>query len=187
MAGDYTFNVANALSAGYFVERCGLERITPSYDLNVEQLAALARSAPAVWFEVTVHQHMPMFHMDHCIFCAFLSEGTDYKNCGRPCDQHEARLRDRMGAEHCVLVDAGCRNTVFNALAQTGAESVQLLAGAGVRRFRLEFLDESPEQLKQTVAQYRRLLQGELTGTQLWRQLKLINQIGVTRGSLETS
>ena len=66
----------------------GLERLTASYDLNVAQLESLLHAAPALWFEVTIHQHMPMFHMEHCVWCAFLSQGTDHTNCGRPCDTH---------------------------------------------------------------------------------------------------
>jgi putative protease len=185
MAGDYSLNVANALSAEHFITNCGLEWITPSYDLNVNQLLSLVRSSPADWFEITIHQHMPMFHMDHCVFCAFLSKGTNAANCGRPCERHQVRLRDRMGAEHGLKADAGCRNTIFNALAQTGAESMHILQEAGIRRFRLEFLDESALEVKQTVIQYQRLLRGEISGSELWRRFKLINQIGVTRGSME--
>jgi putative protease len=125
-----------------------------------------------------------MFHMEHCVFCAFLTTGTDYRNCGRPCDQHGLKLRDRVGAEHPVKADAGCRNTVFNALAQTGAEYVSRLLDLGVRHFRIEFLDESPNQVAQTIAKYRQLLGGEITGAQLWRELKVLNQLGVTRGQL---
>src|SRR4029077_139979 len=117
-----------------------------------------------------------MFHMEHCIFCAFLSKGTDYTNCGRPCDQHDLKLRDRVGAEHPVKADAGCRNTVFNALAQTGAEYAAAMLQLGVRHFRIEFVDENAETVGQTIEKYRRLLRGELTGAQLWRELKLINQ-----------
>lgn len=181
--GDFSLNVANGLTAEYFIERFGLERVTASYDLNFEQLEALLRSSPPQWFEVTIHQHMPMFHMEHCVFCAFLSDGTDYTNCGRPCDHHDVRLRDRVGAEHALKADAGCRNTVFNALAQTGAEYVQRMIALGVRNFRIEFLNEPPDQVKRTVAKYRQLLRGELTGSQLWQELKLMNQLGVTRGA----
>jgi putative protease len=31
---------------------------------------------------------------------------------------------------------------------------------------------------------YRQLLRGEIEGTQLWRELKLLNQLGVTRGQM---
>jgi len=183
--GDFSLNVANALTAAYLKENSGLERLTASYDLNNRQLEALLTTAPPAWFEITIHQHMPMFHMEHCVFCAFLTSGTDYTNCGRPCDRQVLKLRDRVGAEHPVKADAGCRNTVFNALAQTGAEYVGRLQALGARHFRLEFLDETPEVVVRTIGRYRRLLAGELSGAQLWRELRLRHQLGVTRGSLD--
>jgi putative protease len=182
--GDFSLNVANPLTADYFKEQFRLERLTASYDLNITQLEDLILSCPSDWFEVTIHQHMPMFHMEHCVFCAFLSQGTDYTNCGRPCEKHEVKLRDRVGSEHILQADAGCRNTVFNGKAQTGAEYVERLLELGVRHFRLEFLQETPAQITQTIDRYRQLLQGKIAGSQLWRELKLQNQLGVTRGTL---
>jgi putative protease len=182
--GDFSLNVANALSADYFKNRYGLERLTASYDLNIGQLEALLKSAPPQWFDVTIHQHMPMFHMEHCVFCAFLSDGTDFTNCGRPCDKHQVNLRDRVGSEHPLKADAGCRNTVFNARAQTGAEYVARLLALGARDFRIEFVNESAEETARVIGRYKALLKGEMTGAQLWRELKLQNQLGVTRGAV---
>ena len=182
--GDFSLNIANRLAADYFKNRFVLERVTASYDLNFQQLEALLQAAPPEWFEITIHQHMPMFHMEHCVFCAFLSSGKDYRDCGRPCDKHDVKLRDRIGAEHPVKADVGCRNTVFNSMAQTGAEYVERMLALGVRNFRLEFLNETPEQVTQTITKYRQLLRGEISGTQLWRELKLFNQLGVTRGQM---
>lgn len=184
--GDFSLNVANPLTAGYFKQKFGLERLTASYDLNMNQLEELLMMTPPDWFEVTIHQHMPMFHMEHCVFCAFLSTGTDYTNCGRPCEKQEVKLRDRVGTEHILRADAGCRNTVFNGTAQTGAEYAQRLLELGLSHFRIEFINETPEQVTQTIQRYRQLLQGKITGSQLWRELKLQNQIGVTRGPLVT-
>ena len=183
--GDFSLNIANPLTADYFKQHFGLERLTASYDLNINQLEDLLTSCPSHWFEVTIHQHMPMFHMEHCVFCAFLSTGTDYTNCGRPCEKHEVKLRDRVGTQHILQADAGCRNTVFNGTAQTGAEYVQRLQSLGVSYFRIEFVNETSDQVTQTIHRYRQLLQGEITGSQLWRELKLQNQLGVTRGPLE--
>ncbi len=159
--GDYSLNIANRLAADYFKNKFSLEQLTPSYDLNFTQLEALLQAAPPEWFEVTIHQHMPMFHMEHCVFCAFLSTGTDYTNCGRPCDTHVVKLRDRVGAEHTLKADAGCRNTVFNSQTQTGAEYIAKMIELGVRNFRVEFLDETPETVVRTIAKYRQLLRGE--------------------------
>jgi putative protease len=182
--GDYSLNIANRLAAEYYKTQFHLERVTASYDLNFAQLEALLQAAPPAWFEITLHQHIPMFHMEHCVFCAFLTDGTDYTNCGRPCDRHDLKLRDRVGAEHPVKADAGCRNTVFNSMAQTGADYVAQMLALGARHFRLEFLNESPDMVRQTIQRYRQLLRGEITGQQVWRELKLLNQLGVTRGQI---
>ncbi len=182
--GDFSLNLANPLSASYFRQAFQLETLTASYDLNINQLADLLRLSPPSWWEIVIHQHVPMFHMEHCVFCAFLSTGTDFTNCGRPCEQYEVKLRDRVGTEHILQADAGCRNTVFNGTAQTGAESVRHLQNLGARRFRIEFLDESHAKTARTIDYYQQLLRGEIDGAELWRALKLQNQLGVTRGSL---
>ncbi|HWA84588.1 MAG TPA: DUF3656 domain-containing protein [Opitutus sp.] len=185
--GDFSLNVANPLTADYFLRRYGLERVTASYDLNIGQLEALLRAAPPGWFDITIHQHMPMFHMEHCVFCAFLSTGRDYRDCGRPCDQHRVALRDRVGAELPLRADAGCRNMVFNNRAQTGAEYVARLLDLGARSFRVEFVNETADEVGRTVARYLKLLRGGISGAELWRELKLINQLGVTRGQIESA
>ncbi|HOF08954.1 MAG TPA: DUF3656 domain-containing protein [Opitutaceae bacterium] len=183
--GDFSLNVANALAADHFLHRHGLERVTASYDLNVAQLESLLGSAPPAWFEITLHQRMPLFHMEHCVFCAFLSTGKDYHDCGRPCEKHRVALRDRLGVPLPLKADAGCRNTVFNSRPQTGAEFLPRFLALGARAFRVEFVSETADEVTQTVTRYRQLLRGEIDGAALWRELKLLNQLGVTRGQLE--
>ena len=184
--GDFSLNVANQWSAEAFVREIGLERVTASYDLNISQLEALLRSAPPAWFDITIHQRMPMFHMEHCVFCAFLTDGHDYRDCGRPCESRRVELADRTGALLPLKADAGCRNTVFNNRAQTGAEFASRLLGLGARAFRVEFVNEPAEEVARTVRSYARLLRGEIEGGALWRELKLINQLGVTRGQMDS-
>jgi putative protease len=163
----------------------GLARVTASYDLNREQLAALVAATPAEWLEIVVHQHMPMFHMEHCVFCAVLSPGTNKTNCGRPCDEHVVRLRDRIGAEHLLTADVGCRNTLYNAVPQSAAEAVPPLVARGVGHFRVELLDESAAEIAEIVRAYRDLLAGRTTGREVWGRLRAANRVGVTRGTLE--
>jgi putative protease len=182
--GDFSLNVANPLTADFFAKR-GLEQLTISYDLNIKEVLSLLQYEPANRFELTIHQHMPMFHMEHCVFAAFLSDGTDYTNCGRPCDRHEVKLRDRVGSEHLIKADVGCRNTVFNARAQSGALCTQALLAAGLRRFRVEFLSENHSEARHLIRIYRQLLKGEIPGEELWRDIKVHLQLGVTKGTLE--
>jgi putative protease len=184
MVADFSLNCANDLTAQYLTAR-GVQRITPSYDLNRDQLLDLVSVVDAARLEVVIHQHMPMFHMEHCVFCSVLSPGTNKTNCGRPCDTHQVELRDRLGMEHPLVADVGCRNTLFNAVPQSAAEVVPLLLETGVRHFRIELLHDTGSQLKRTLDLYRDLLAGRITGKDVWSRLKAANRVGVTRGTLE--
>ena len=182
VTGDFSLNVANPLTAQILIE-AGLRQLTVSYDLNLEQVIELLRAAPPEWFELTLHQHMPMFHMEHCAFAAFLSTGTDATNCGRPCEKHRVHLRDRVGMEHPLKADVGCRNTLFNAVPQTGARFFDELLSAGLRHFRVELLEENRDDAERTIRLYQELLAGRETGDDVWRDLKAQSQLGVTRGT----
>jgi putative protease len=184
IVGDFSLNVTNELSAAFFMEE-GLARVTTSYDCNREQLLALVAHTTPEWLEVVIHQHMPMFHMEHCVFCAVLSPGTNKTNCGRPCDDHVVKLRDRIGVQHPLMADVGCRNTLFNALPQSAAEVVPALRAAGVGHLRIELLDESAAEIRVIIAAYRDLLAGRVTGRDVWTELKATNRVGITRGTLE--
>jgi putative protease len=182
---DYSLNAANELTVAYLREQ-GALRITASYDLNRDQLIDMARHSRVDLLEVVIHQHMPMFHMEHCVFCSVLSPGTNKTNCGRPCDIHRVQMRDRVGSLHTLTADVGCRNTLFNGTPQSGAEAVDHLIRLGVRTFRVEFLDEEvPDRLCRCVDLYRDLIAGRITGREVWTTLQAVNRTGVTRGTLE--
>jgi putative protease len=167
--------------------RRGLERVTLSYDLTAEQVIDLALALPESArsrLQLTIHQHMPMFHMEHCVFAAFMSNGRSHLDCGRPCEKHRVHVRDRVGVSHPLRADAGCRNTLFNATPQTGAAFYSALYAAGVRHFRLELLEETSEQCRNVITAYQKLLADEADGSTLWRKLNAIAQLGVTAGTL---
>jgi putative protease len=182
--GDFSLNVANPLSARWLLQRWGLERLTASYDLALDQLLALLAGCPANSVEITLHQHMPLFHMEHCLFCAFLSSGHDHTDCGRPCEQHEVLLRDRSGAEHPLRADLGCRNTLFNGRAQTAAEAIPQFLKAGARDFRVELLQDNAADSQRRIQLYLQALAGDLSGKEVWQREQLDSRLGVTRGTL---
>ena len=181
---DYSLNAANQWTVDYLRSR-GAERVTVSYDLNRDQHLDLVAAVPPAWLEVVIHQHMPMFHMEHCVFCAVLSPGTNKHNCGRPCDDHAVKLRDRVGMEHVLHADVGCRNTLFNAVPQSAAEVVPTLLARGLRDFRIELLSENEKETRDVIGLYQDLLAGQTAAKQVWQRLRASNRVGVTRGTLE--
>ena len=55
----------------------------------------------------------------------------------------------------------------------------------GLRRFRIDVVRETPEQTVALVQTYQRVLSGAEDGRQTWRHLQAMNQLGVTRGTLQ--
>jgi putative protease len=178
MVGDFSLNIANPLSADVFMAE-GLQWLTPSYDLDIGQILELLWMAPPPWFELTLHQHIPMFHMEHCVFAAFLSQGKDHLTCGRPCDRHRIAVRDRVGEAHPIRADVGCRNTVFNARPQSGVSHLPDLLAIGLRRFRIELLDESPDEAIRLYRAYREALEGRSDPRRLAKTVGARDQLGV--------
>jgi len=197
LTGDFSLNVANTISARTYLSM-GLDRLTPTHDLNAAQITELAVKVGARYLEVIAYQHLPVFHTEHCVFCRFLSQGTSYKDCGRPCENHVVSLRDAKGRDHPLLADTGCRNTVFGAEAQHAASHLENWVHAGLRHFRLEFAHESGEQVRQVTTAFRKAIDSLLgksadnsaseTGGRIasWLEAELaqVAPQGLTQGSL---
>jgi putative protease len=183
LTGDFSLNAANVLTAAELFE-LGLSVLTPTHDLNAAQLADLARQAGGERMEAIVYQHLPVFHTEHCVFCRFLSTGTSYRDCGRPCESHVVALRDSAGREHPVMADVGCRNTVFGAEAQEASKHIEAWRAAGISRFRLEFAHESAEQVASVTRAFADVLEGRMAARELAARLPRLAPQGVTEGSL---
>lgn len=182
--GDFSLNVANPITAHTLKEAGHLDRLTISYDLNISQVLELLEKTPPEWLELTLHQHMPLFHMEHCVFCTFMSSGTTYKDCGRPCEKHVVHLRDRVGQLHRLTADVGCRNTLFNGRAQTGASFYHKLRRTGLTHYRIELLDQDKEEATDLIKEYQSFLKGEQSSAQLLDTLPVLSKLGVTEGTL---
>jgi putative protease len=183
LIGDFSLNAANALSAAELLE-LGLTALTPTHDLNAAQVADLARESGADQVEAIVYQHLPVFHTEHCVFCRFLSSGTSYRDCGRPCEKHVVALRDAAGRAHPLMADVGCRNTVFGAEAQEASRHLSEWREAGIHRFRIEFAHETAEQVTRVTRAFEEGLAGRIGARELASRLQKLSPHGVTEGSL---
>ncbi|MFM2309303.1 MAG: hypothetical protein RLY87_1424 [Chloroflexota bacterium] len=182
MIGDFSLNAANALSA-QVLRDAGITRLAPTHDCNAAQITDMVALLGGTSIEVIAYHHLPVFHTEHCVFCRFLSSGTSYKDCGRPCESHQVGLRDRHGRIHPVIADVGCRNTVFGAEAQEGSKHMTQWLLAGVKHIRLEFVQESAEDVSAVIALYQAGIAGTQSWTDIGRELRHAAPSGVTEGS----
>jgi putative protease len=182
--GDFSLNVTNSITAAELFDR-GLDTLTAAHDLDREQLLALLDAAPAERFTVVLHHRIATFHTEHCVYAHLLSEGRDFRTCGRPCEHHEVALRDHTGRTHPVIVDVGCRNTVFNDEVQSAAALVPELVARGVRRFRVELVRESFDETARVLTVYRELLAGRIAPAEAVARAHAKAHYGVSRAPME--
>lgn len=183
LRGDFSLNVTNHLTADYLLGK-GLSSVTASYDLNAGQVTDLLRTADASRVEVTIHQYMPAFHMEHCVFASTLSQGSSFKDCGKPCEKHRVQLQDEFGNRHMIKADPECRNTMFNAIAQSAASHYSEWKSHNLGSVRYEALFERGQELIEKIASYQALLRGEKTAPQILSDLKLNETYGLGEGPI---
>lgn len=181
--GDFSLNVTNSVTAHQLLA-LGCDSLTAAHDLDETQLHQLLANVPGDRLTVVGHHHIATFHTEHCVYAHTLSRGRDFRTCGRPCEQHRVALKDREGREHPVVVDVGCRNTVFNAQAQTAARAVPKLVRAGVKRFRVEFVWEDQATCASVLEGWQRLLAGRESPDELVKRVAVHEQFGVTAGTM---
>lgn len=183
LRGDFSLNITNSLTAKYLKIK-NLDSLTMGLDLNQWQVDDLLNHCPGEWFEVIVHQHMPEFHMEHCVFAAYLSQGSSFKDCGKPCEKHKVSLKDSYGNIHHLAADHECRNTMFKAEAQVALSKANQWHEKGVNQFRLEGLWEDGSKLLEKTRIFQQVLKKSLSDTQALTKLGMLESFGVSTGVL---
>jgi putative protease len=187
LRGDFSLNVTNSLTANYFLTK-NLKSVCASYDMNSSQLADLLSKMDSGKIEVTIHQYMPSFHMEHCVFAAFLSTGSSFRDCGKPCEDHRVELKDQFGNFHQIKADQECRNTMFNATSQSAAKLIPQFKKLGLTEFRFEALYEKKNELREKIRSYADLIANDesLYNEELMKKLGVLEKYGLSDKTFST-
>ncbi len=181
--GDFSLNCANSHTFDYLISK-KLKTVCLSYDLNIEQIETMMKNIDLAKSEVVIHQYMPEFHMEHCVFAAFLSHGNSFRDCGKPCEKHEVHLKDMYGNRHEIKADQECRNTMFNAKAVSTVEFFYRWLKQGVGSFRFECLHETASELTDKIDPYFKLLNEELVVSDVLDRLNQAETYGLGLGHM---
>ena len=181
--GDYSLNAANSLSYEWLLGQ-GLDMLHPSWDLNSTQLFDLLDHIDAGRLELALHQYMPAFHSEYCAFARALTDGRRFPECGKICTQHKVEILDHKGERHFLQSDAECRNTLFVGKPQSALKLFPRLTAAGVRNFRIELLDESPETARRKVQTYIAAIRGNIGIDAAIAQAGVEEKYGLSEGQL---
>ncbi len=175
LIADYSLNTANHYTA-FLLMKNDFKKVSPAIELNCFQiLNLLGKSAPD-WFEIVIYNYNPMFYMQHCLFCRFLTEAENNKSCGMKCRKTNLKLADRKGFSHTVKTDPACRNIVYSSTPQTAVDYINNFISMGIGSFRLEFLDEDKETSKKIINIFSLILNKTIPENLAFKDLNRINK-----------
>ena len=183
LIGDFSLNSSNSYTHEFLISK-GLKSQCVSYDLNIDQVNRMIKNTDPSKLEITIHQYMPEFHMEHCVFAAFMSKGNSFKDCGKPCEKHDVHLKDMYGNRHEIKADQECRNTMFNAKAQSTVKFFDNWLADGVSFYRFESLHETGPELVSKLKVYLNLLSGDTTVESAYQELGKEESYGLGVGNM---
>jgi U32 family peptidase len=182
--GDFSLNAANSLSVDYLLSK-GLSGLNLSYDLNESQILEVLKNSDSSRLEVNLFHSLPEFHMEHCVFAAFLSSGTSFKDCGKVCEKHTVKIQDTYGKWHHLMADQECRNTMYRAEAQSALHSLVAFKKEGLGSMRFEALREEGEELLSKISVHQKVLKNEMSISDALKALGKVESYGVSSGQLK--
>ena len=150
--GDYGLNCFNQYTLDWLLSQ-GLNGVCLSPELTLEQLQGFNDLSRA---ELLVHGDLTLMISASCPIEAALGG----EKCGNACSQAEFWLRDEKGYEFPVATDKKCRFYVFNSRRLCLLDDLDRLVALGLASLRIEAWRDSAAQIAETVAVYRRALNG---------------------------
>ncbi len=109
---DFSLHVFNCATIN-FLKNLGVEGVTLSPELNLNQIKTLAKKSPLP-VECIVHGRQELMISAYCVLGGFLGD-LDKKNCPHVCRTNHFYLRDRKNELFPVVTDQFCRMHILNA------------------------------------------------------------------------
>jgi putative protease len=160
VVADYAVNCFNAHTAAEFFAR-GVQGITASVELTVDELRDLVAPWSGAGFEVLVYGRPEGMTIEHCVLsAAFDREPT---TCRDLCVKKHpvVSLSDPAGYAFPLATDSDCRNRLLHSRPIEGSEFIPPLMEMGIRSYRAVF-NVPGDRVGELVAAYRAALDGGL-------------------------
>jgi len=154
MWGGSGLNVTNSLAAKFLIEN-GLERITASQELQIDNLETLLASGAET--EVMVHGPLCGIITDFCIARAVNGKNED--NCKKYCLRGDYALYDDFDQEYLIRTDHNCRNYIFYPYDLCLFPYLPFLISKGARYMRIDGQYYDTRTLLEVVRIYREALE----------------------------
>ncbi|RXE59311.1 DUF3656 domain-containing U32 family peptidase [Acetivibrio mesophilus] len=180
--GDYSLNIFNSISIKALRDM-GFDGASLSPELNLNQIKDLEKF-PEFTEEVLVYGRIPLMTSEYCPVGSIKGNFGRNSRCNLACKDKNFHLVDRLNMKFPVLCDRiDCRSMIFNAKVLLLSDSIDRIRASGVDMIRLNFTDESPDEIKDIVQMHRKLVNGGQKTLDSYKQLiGKIKDRGFTKG-----
>ncbi|PKM96004.1 MAG: peptidase U32 [Firmicutes bacterium HGW-Firmicutes-1] len=167
---DYSANIFNN-AAFEFWNQHSIKRFCISPELNLKEISLLGNNE----LEIVIYGYIPLMVTAQCL----------NKTMNKPCNNEDIvyELKDRKNIIFKVFKDCKmCLNTIYNSLPVVLIDKYKDLKAIGIGHLRLEFLDESPSDIREIMNYSIGILNNQNMSTEDYDKINALKNY--TRGHL---
>ena len=150
--GDYKLNIYNHEGAEFYGEDIDIPCL--SIELNRKEIKETMKDIKCR-VGVNIYGKTELMVSEYCPVGSTFGNKSAKKECSGECMKDNFTLIDRMNEKFRVLCDNYCRSHILNSLPINLIEEVDEMKGFNISNFRVDFLDESYEEVKDVLNQVK--------------------------------
>lgn len=155
IVGDYKLNIINSQSLKFYQDV--IDMPTLSLEVNRKEIKAMTKVSRGN-IQSVVYGKTELMITEYCPIGSTFGEKTSCRDCNIACSRDEFTLTDRMDAKYRVMTDLYCRSYILDETPINTIAEMDDLKSFGVNSFRVEFRDETYEEVKNVIG----MLKGEV-------------------------
>lgn len=148
--GDYKLNIFNHEGAEFYSEDIDISSL--SVELNRKELKEVMKDIKCK-IAVNIYGKTELMVSEYCPVGSTFGNKASKKECNMPCMKDNFTLIDRMNEKFRVLCDNSCRSHILNSLPINLIEECEEMETFNIENFRVDFLDETYEDVKDVIKQ----------------------------------
>ncbi|MBD7913665.1 U32 family peptidase [Clostridium sp. Sa3CUN1] len=150
--GDYKLNIINSEALKFYQKEIHVP--TLSLELNRKEIKTMLKGNKGN-IQGIVYGKTELMISEYCPIGSTFGEKSSCKDCNLACTRDKFTLIDRMNEKFRVMTDIFCRSYILNPSPLNLIEEKEDLVSLGVNSFRVEFRDESYNEVKKVFKMIR--------------------------------
>lgn len=148
--GDYKLNIFNKEAAEFYAEDIDLPSI--SLELNRKEIKEMLKEINCK-AGINIYGNTELMVSEYCPIGSTFGGKSSKKECNGVCMKDSFELIDRMNESFRVITDNSCRSYILNSVPTNLIEQLEELKSFNITNFRVDFKDESYEEVKDILEQ----------------------------------